>query len=78
MSAVYSFGSKLDTKSQMISQRCNAKVKYAMHTCTDMVSTKHVIPQEGKDTLFHSIGVPERNAAPASNVRKKQSRCLAL
>ena len=27
----------------MISQRCNAKVKYAMHTCTDMVSIKHVI-----------------------------------
>ena len=28
-----------------------------MHTCTDMVSTNHVIPQEGKDTLFCSIGV---------------------
>ena len=28
-----------------------------MHTHTDMVSTNHVIPQEGKDTLFVSVGV---------------------
>jgi len=27
-----------------------------MHTCTDMVSTNHVIPQEGKDTLLRSVG----------------------
>jgi len=31
------------------------KVKYVMHTCTDMVSTNHVIPQEGKDSIFRSI-----------------------
>ena len=49
----------------MISQRCNAKVKYAMHTCTVMVSTKHVIPTQWavaqRYTTMTTIGMGDDN-----------------